>query len=117
LRLRLYRRLARVHTVGQVEAMAVELQDRFGPLPEPVSNLLYILRVRVLAADAGLSTLRTEGEEIVAQLPQTISRAVSQAIARHCPDCQARGTHVRLKLQEGWQEKLVLVLQELAQAQ
>lgn len=117
LRLRLYRRLARVHTVDQVDAMAVELQDRFGPLPEPVTNLLYILRVRVLAAEAGLSTLRTEGQEIVGQLPQTISRTLSQAIARQCPDCQARGTHVRIKLREGWQETLLHVLQEMARAQ
>jgi len=114
LRLRLYRRLARAHTQEEVEALASELEDRFGPLPEPVSNLLYILKVRVLATAASLTALRAEGQEIVLQVPETLPRALCDTIASRCAGCQARGTHVRLKLGPGWQQDLLLVLGLLA---
>jgi transcription-repair coupling factor (superfamily II helicase) len=114
LRLRLYRRLARVRTVEDVAALAAELEDRFGPLPEPVANLLYVLKVRVMAAAAGVNALRTEGHEVVIQVPLALTRATSQALAAICAGCQARGTHVRLRLSEGWQDTLLRVLAELA---
>jgi transcription-repair coupling factor (superfamily II helicase) len=110
LRLRLYRRLARAHTEADVAALTAELEDRFGPLPAPVANLLYVLRVRVLAADARVTAVRSEGQDIVVQMPETISRSVSQAISAAVADCQARGLHVRLKSSPGWQTTLLKAL-------
>jgi transcription-repair coupling factor (superfamily II helicase) len=110
LRLRLYRRLARAHTEADVAALTAELEDRFGPLPAPVANLLYVLRVRVLAADARVTAVRSEGQDIVVQMPETISRSVSQAISAAVADCQARGLHVRLKSSPGWQNTLLKAL-------
>ena len=56
-RLELYRKLAGLDGAGQVAEMAREFQDRFGAPPAEVDNLLYALRVKILAADAGKSIL------------------------------------------------------------
>jgi transcription-repair coupling factor (superfamily II helicase) len=45
-RIRLYRRMADLTQEGEVLALAQELEDRFGPLPEVVDNLLFQLRVK-----------------------------------------------------------------------
>jgi transcription-repair coupling factor (superfamily II helicase) len=64
-RLNLYHRLATLEHVEEVESMARELQDRFGPLPEPVKNLLYIVKIKVLATQAKVSSIFTQGRLIV----------------------------------------------------
>ncbi|HEY4711659.1 MAG TPA: TRCF domain-containing protein, partial [Dehalococcoidia bacterium] len=69
-RLSLYHRLARVEHVEEVADMVREFQDRFGPLPEPVGNLLYIVKIKVLAARAKVSSISTQGRQIVIK-PQT----------------------------------------------
>ena len=69
-RLSLYHRLARVEHVEEVEDVAREFQDRFGPLPEPVGNLLYIVKIKVLATRAKVSSISTQGRQIVIK-PQT----------------------------------------------
>jgi transcription-repair coupling factor (superfamily II helicase) len=65
MRLRLYRRVANLHAVAEVEALAEEFTDRFGPLPAPVQNLLYQLKVKLLAEQAGLAAISAESEQIV----------------------------------------------------
>jgi transcription-repair coupling factor (superfamily II helicase) len=70
-RLSLYHRLARVEHVEEVEDVAQEFKDRFGPLPEPVEHLLYIVKIKVLAKRAEVSSVSTQGRQIVIKL-QTV---------------------------------------------
>ena len=49
--------------------MAEELADRFGPIPDPVDNLLYQLRVKVLAGKAGVSSVTVESGQIRVRVP------------------------------------------------
>jgi len=67
LRLQLYRRMAGLRTLEQVEAMRSELDDRFGSPPPEVENLLYQLRVKVLASDGGMTGISTELGQILIQ--------------------------------------------------
>jgi len=70
-RLNLYHRLARVEHVEEVEDVAREFKDRFGSLPEPVDNLLYIVKIKVLAKQTEISSISTQGKQIVIK-PQTV---------------------------------------------
>jgi transcription-repair coupling factor (superfamily II helicase) len=70
-RLSLYHRLAKVEHVEEVEDVARELQDRFGALPQPVDNLLYIVKIKVLATRAEVTSISTQGRQIVIK-PQTV---------------------------------------------
>ena len=53
-RMGLYRRLAYVGSRAEIEAFAVELIDRFGPLPEETANLLEVVAVKILCRAAGV---------------------------------------------------------------
>jgi transcription-repair coupling factor (superfamily II helicase) len=64
-RLSLYHRLAKVEYIEELTDIAQELKDRFGSLPEPVENLLYIVKIKVLAAQAEVSSISTQGRQIV----------------------------------------------------
>ncbi len=64
-RLSLYQRMVKADRVEQVEAMSQEFADRFGAPPEEVQNLLYALRIKILAAKAGIESISTEDSQIV----------------------------------------------------
>jgi transcription-repair coupling factor (superfamily II helicase) len=69
MRLRLYRRLADAQSDEDVQTMADEFTDRFGPLPDQLKNLLYMLRVKILAETAGLASVTVESEQLVLRFP------------------------------------------------
>ncbi len=65
-RLSLYQGLAKVDRAEQVAALAQEFSDRFGTLPQEVKNLLYAVRIKALAANAGIESISTgEGQIII----------------------------------------------------
>ncbi len=68
LRLRLYRRMAMLGSLTEIDEMAVELADRFGPIPDPVHHLLYQLRIKVLAERAQVTAVTTEAGQIKIRL-------------------------------------------------
>ncbi len=69
LRLRLYRRLADLTDEAALEALAAEFTDRFGPLPEMITNLFYQMRVKLRAEKAGLVSIGMESGQIVLRYP------------------------------------------------
>ncbi|MCB8946258.1 MAG: transcription-repair coupling factor [Ardenticatenaceae bacterium] len=64
LRLRLYRRMALLESLAEIDEMAAELADRFGAIPDPVHNLLYQLRIKVLALAAKVAAVVSEAGQI-----------------------------------------------------
>jgi len=80
-RLSLYHRLARVEHIEEVADMAQEFKDRFGPLPRPVENLLYIVKIKVLAKRAEVSSVSAQGRQIVIKPRETVI-AVSRSPER-----------------------------------
>lgn len=73
LRLRLYRRMAGLTTLEEIESMGAELLERFGPMPDPVENLLFQLRIKVLAAKSGVTAVTHESSQIRIQLPNLLN--------------------------------------------
>jgi transcription-repair coupling factor (superfamily II helicase) len=65
LRLRLYRRMAEIDSEPALESLRKELADRFGSTPEAANNLLYQLRVKILAQQAGVDAVAMEGGTLV----------------------------------------------------
>jgi transcription-repair coupling factor (superfamily II helicase) len=56
-RLGLYRRIGALESDAEGEAMAAELVDRFGKLPEEVENLLQVVALKRLCRDTGVEKL------------------------------------------------------------
>jgi transcription-repair coupling factor (superfamily II helicase) len=69
LRLKLYRRLADIKDEATLASLKMEFADRFGPLPEEVSNLIYQIKVKLIAALSGLASVAFEGQQIVLRYP------------------------------------------------
>jgi len=67
-RLSLYQSLAKLDKVEQVEDMAQEFSDRFGDLPVEVKNLLYAVKIKILAGKAGIESIATEEGQIILRL-------------------------------------------------
>ncbi|HPU12994.1 MAG TPA: helicase-related protein, partial [Aeromicrobium sp.] len=64
LRLEMYKRLADVRQVDDVEQLRAELLDRYGPLPESVEALTEIAVLRVAVRAAGISEVTSAGSNI-----------------------------------------------------
>ena len=56
-RLRLYQRLGATETEEELQFFELELEDRFGPLPRQVKDLLYSVRIKWLAKHIGFAKL------------------------------------------------------------
>jgi transcription-repair coupling factor (superfamily II helicase) len=66
-RLEAYRRLAAVRTHEEVDDVAAEWQDRFGPLPGSAHALLDVARLRVECLRLGITDLAVSGPRPGAQ--------------------------------------------------
>ena len=65
LRLRLYRRIATLRSEGEIDALQLEMRDRFGELPQEVVNLLYQIRLKNLAERAGVTSVTMENNQLL----------------------------------------------------
>ncbi len=64
-RLDMYQKLADLDNPEQVETITAEFRDRFGEPPEEVENLLYAVKIKILASGTGIGAISTERGEIV----------------------------------------------------
>jgi transcription-repair coupling factor (superfamily II helicase) len=115
LRLKMYRRLANLNSMVQIDDMSQELVDRFGPLPPPAQNLMYQLRLKALARDAGVSTITVENGRLALRSGQ-VNYADRDGLRR------ILGQHVTvshrdvwLRLERGWRGELVGVLKKMTE--
>ncbi len=81
-KLELYRRLGRVATERDLAAVRGELEDRFGPVPDPVGRLLEVARLRLAAEAAGIASVSREEGQLVVRFAGEWSRsATARALA------------------------------------
>jgi len=64
-RLSAYKRLSAVRSDDELEDMRSELHDRYGPIPEPVSHLLEVMRVKPLLSRMRVKALDFDGKRAV----------------------------------------------------
>jgi transcription-repair coupling factor (superfamily II helicase) len=112
LRLRLYRRMAGLATMDEIEDMKRELRDRFGSLPEAIANLLYQLRLKVLALRAEVRGISVREGQIVISADRDLER--EQLRRRLSKRAQVSRRWLRLPLRQSesvWRRELVEVLE------
>jgi transcription-repair coupling factor (superfamily II helicase) len=81
LRLEAYRRIAEATDDAAVTAVRDELVDRYGPIPEPVENLLAVAALRVKIRAAGLSEVTLAGPTVrfaPVELPESAALRVQR---------------------------------------
>jgi len=67
-RLSLYQSISRLDKPEQLEALAQEFGDRFGAMPREVKNLLYAVKIKLMAGKAGIESVTTEDGLIILRL-------------------------------------------------
>jgi transcription-repair coupling factor (superfamily II helicase) len=113
LRLQVYRRMADLGSMDQIDAMEQELADRFGPLPPDAQNLMYQLRLKALARDAGVGTIGIEGDRLALVSESDYPNRTSlQGALRGRASVSRRG--IWLPMEPGWRRELVSVLECVA---
>ncbi len=117
LRLAVYQRLSQTATDDEAAAIENELRDRFGELPPAARNLLWVLRLRLLAMQAGVGAIQVEGDDMVIRLLPGLSLD-REAVARRAPTHTTVLSHqMRLDrdiIGEGWREAVVRALAAIA---
>ena len=114
LRLKMYRRLAELGSMAQIDEMEQELADRFGPLPEPAQNLMYQLRLKALARNAGVGAIGVKDGRLALRASglKYPDRESLQRVLGGRASVSYRDVH--LPQERGWRKELVAVLKEMA---
>ena len=69
-----YRRLAAVTEAAELEEIAAEFRDRFGPLPPEAGHLFELKRLRLIGRDAGATRLRVGKDRLEVDLAEQLKR-------------------------------------------
>ncbi len=93
-RLQMYKRVARVETEQQLTDVAAELQDRYGPPPPAVRNLLDYASLKLLCMKVGVNAIERKRDFVTLKFqqnaavdPEQLARFVStQRGAQFTPD-------------------------------
>ncbi len=115
-RLGLYHRLVKLDKIERIKPLADELADRFGEMPREVRNLLYAVKIKTLAAKAGLESVAIEDGHIVLKLFEGMKfdRAKLQPFLKDSPRVWVNEFHLNPKrLGKDWQTALEEVLKRL----
>ena len=119
LRLATYQRLATLPRLDALDEIESELADRFGAPPPVVHNLLYVVRVRLLAREAGLQSVTAEDNEIVLRAAAPIAHR-DRLAGTFGETVRVGTTQVRLdrrdaggRERDGWRDTLLQVLERL----
>jgi transcription-repair coupling factor (superfamily II helicase) len=65
LRIQAYRHIAEITTPEQLDRLAREWRDRFGPFPPAVDNLLLLTKIKLAAAEAGISRVEVRERKLM----------------------------------------------------
>ena len=115
-RLAVYQRLTRVQDRRQVEDIREELRDRFGALPSPVENLLYLVDLKLLASESAVESITQSGSTVTITLLEAVGGARLALEKALGPLARVGNQQVRVNLREAgdqWQDSLVTILERL----
>jgi len=100
-RLEIYQRLSRVDSAEAVDDIGVELADRFGPLPEPVSALLSVIFLKYVASLAGATAVSVREKTLVLEFagPEPLSADALGRLLSRLPESATVGYDAPLRVE------------------
>jgi len=117
-RLGLYQRLIKQESMEKISEIEDELRDRFGPLPWQARNLLYVMRLKLIASSAGVESITRESGRIVLRLTDQVGGARRALQRRLDRAAEVGNEQIRLdlgQLEEGWEEPLMETVRSFAE--
>jgi transcription-repair coupling factor (superfamily II helicase) len=80
-----HRRIAAAIEVSELETLREELADRFGPLPEPLQNLISLQRARIKLGQAGAQAVSFKGNRL-AVTPVELDSVRAKRLRQEIPE-------------------------------
>ena len=116
-RLGVYQRLTRLKARHEIEDTRDELRDRFGPLPQEVENLLYLVDLKLLASGGWVESISQTGATATMVLKEQVGGARLALERALGPLCRVgnQQVHVRFprRCPEEWKPLMVRVVERL----
>ena len=116
-RLAVYQRLTRVKARGEVDDIRDEMRDRFGPPPQEVEDLLYLVDLKLLAAGAAVESITQNGASATLVLEEPVGGAGPALERALGPLCRVGNRQVQVRFArrapEVWKPAMVTVLERL----
>jgi transcription-repair coupling factor (superfamily II helicase) len=115
-RLELYRALSNAGAIERLDDIRKEYADRFGPPPVEVENLFYAVKIKSLAARAGIESITTEEGYVILRRFQGLPFDASNLSSVLRDNVEVGRTQLRInyrKIGKGWRgvlEEIVKVL-------
>ncbi|MQG21507.1 MAG: transcription-repair coupling factor [SAR202 cluster bacterium] len=115
-RLSVYRRLANVRSIDEIEDIKHDLSDRFGMLPRPVEDILFVMNIRILAFMAGVASIDKSGSGISIRLSEGIGWDRND-LALKFPDVVIGNRAAKLggvaRSSHAWRDRLIEFLERM----
>jgi len=115
LRLAMYRLVAAVQSVSELNEVRLELTDRFGPIPEEVEHLLALIALRIRAQELGIESMIEHEREIVIR-PVETRQIEPLLISRLGQAVRVTAHSIRIRLLDltiPWQDAIELTLKAI----
>ncbi|MCE2405095.1 MAG: transcription-repair coupling factor [Dehalococcoidia bacterium] len=116
-RLGVYQRLTRLRARHEIDDTRDELRDRFGPLPQEVENLLYLVDLKLLASGGWVESISQTGATATMVLKEQVGGARLALERALGPLCRVGNQQVHVSFPrrspEEWKPLMVRVLERL----
>ena len=114
MRMQLYQRMAELDNDDSVQDIATELNDRFGKPPESVENLIFQLKVKLLAHKAQIDSINVEGKKISLRCRSIEDKHLQRYLADNMPsDTRITRGKILLSIENNNEEWKDLLIQSL----
>jgi transcription-repair coupling factor (superfamily II helicase) len=119
IRLTLYHMLAKMESAEEVKRIEEEFRDRFGELPSVVNNLLYAVKVKLLAAQAGIESISREDRQVLIKFREGAKIEPARLERLYRDGLKIGPNQLRLDIKhlgDKWQEELEKVVKQCKEA-
>ncbi|MBI9047408.1 MAG: hypothetical protein JEZ06_23180, partial [Anaerolineaceae bacterium] len=113
MRLRIYRRLADFGEMQEFDHVEEEFEDRFGPLPEMLQNLIYQSKVKLLAQEAGLISVTMENQQAKMKFPASPDVRKKRFLPEIAPHIRVGKNTYWLQVDDNWKEEILNALSDI----
>jgi transcription-repair coupling factor (superfamily II helicase) len=114
-RLRLYQRFSAIEEDAQLSDLVSEVEDRFGALPEPTQQLVYLTSLRLRAFEAGVEAMTATSEQVIVKFDRLPPLNLDQVARAAGVTLKAGSNQLRFTrgTGTGWMERLYALVAAL----
>ncbi len=80
IKLEIYKKIAAIRTSNELERLSAELKDRFGNIPDEVSNLLYICELKIVCRTLDIYHMKERQGSVVVEFSRIASISIDKLL-------------------------------------